>query len=575
MAVTDTLSGSVTDAQLTQLGAIEVEGGSDFVAVMTGTGDVDLYVRFGSAPTVDAYDCRPFGDDANETCTLTAPADSAVAHLAVFGYATSSYQLDLAYFLPCCEDASECNDQNPCTDDACSREICVHASNTAACDDADACTDNDTCRDGACSGTARDCGEGEECVDGECQSVQNLTLYTSCVEDDLNASDRGVMVEAMTAIGYTEAGSNTNISAQALAEVLGRIDINVFYHTGHGFEGGIATAGGVLTTSGLDTINVKTAIFATCLTLTETTWKNEMSASCENVLGYTNYSYDGPDDDVARDFADGLSDQESHVRAWYSANVVQSLLNDRWCGYTRESGGIVEYSARSSQVPAAQYAGPVESLDDNLRVATSLLEDGRDFADELSALATRSYVAEGDAEHAVVFSRETGGLVAKASISREKALELASIWLGPELPMDASLRGAFGVEARVDDAEPTVAAHRIRYQRMLDGMLVLTNGREHHLEVMVDGSGISATSRLWPVLEERPTQSPPELLGVERALAMALDEIRSLLKEPVTLVGVTPCYGSWDHGPIVPAYAFLDTSGGRVVVDATTGRLVY
>ena len=36
-----------------------------------GSGDADLYTRFGSAPTDSAYDCRPWADGNNETCTGT------------------------------------------------------------------------------------------------------------------------------------------------------------------------------------------------------------------------------------------------------------------------------------------------------------------------------------------------------------------------------------------------------------------------------------------------------------------------------------------------------------------------
>jgi hypothetical protein len=39
-----------------------------------GTGDADLYVRFGSAPTTTTWDCRPFAGDSNETCTFASPA---------------------------------------------------------------------------------------------------------------------------------------------------------------------------------------------------------------------------------------------------------------------------------------------------------------------------------------------------------------------------------------------------------------------------------------------------------------------------------------------------------------------
>jgi len=39
-----------------------------------GTGDADLYVRFGSKPTVVAFSCRPFTTGNDETCTVNAPA---------------------------------------------------------------------------------------------------------------------------------------------------------------------------------------------------------------------------------------------------------------------------------------------------------------------------------------------------------------------------------------------------------------------------------------------------------------------------------------------------------------------
>jgi endonuclease I len=38
-----------------------------------GTGDADVYVRFGSTPTLSTYDCRPFLSGNSETCSFTAP----------------------------------------------------------------------------------------------------------------------------------------------------------------------------------------------------------------------------------------------------------------------------------------------------------------------------------------------------------------------------------------------------------------------------------------------------------------------------------------------------------------------
>ena len=56
---------------------------------MTGTGDADLYVRIGSAPTAELYDCRPYRSGSKESCTveLTSPA---VLQVMVRGYSTTS-----------------------------------------------------------------------------------------------------------------------------------------------------------------------------------------------------------------------------------------------------------------------------------------------------------------------------------------------------------------------------------------------------------------------------------------------------------------------------------------------------
>ncbi|HKV10419.1 MAG TPA: pre-peptidase C-terminal domain-containing protein [Thermoanaerobaculia bacterium] len=63
-----------------------------------GTGDADLYVRFGSAPTTAVYDCRPYTGGNNETCTFPTPT-AGTWHVMLNGYAaysgvtlTGSYQ---------------------------------------------------------------------------------------------------------------------------------------------------------------------------------------------------------------------------------------------------------------------------------------------------------------------------------------------------------------------------------------------------------------------------------------------------------------------------------------------------
>ncbi|HEY6038439.1 MAG TPA: PPC domain-containing protein [Kofleriaceae bacterium] len=56
---------------------------------LTGTGDADLYVRIGNAPTTTAYDCRPYKNGSNESCTVTL-AQPAKIDVMVRGYATTS-----------------------------------------------------------------------------------------------------------------------------------------------------------------------------------------------------------------------------------------------------------------------------------------------------------------------------------------------------------------------------------------------------------------------------------------------------------------------------------------------------
>ncbi|MBK9036192.1 MAG: pre-peptidase C-terminal domain-containing protein [Myxococcales bacterium] len=83
-------TGSVAKGAWAQLGSFPVTAGSNFTVAMTGTGDADLYVKFGSAPTASSYDCRPYGGDSNETCNLTVPAGATQAFVAVLGYSETA-----------------------------------------------------------------------------------------------------------------------------------------------------------------------------------------------------------------------------------------------------------------------------------------------------------------------------------------------------------------------------------------------------------------------------------------------------------------------------------------------------
>ena len=65
-------------------------GASNLVFQMAGgSGDADLYVRQGSAPTTSSWTCRPYLSGNNETCTVASPA-AGTWHVMIRGYSAYS-----------------------------------------------------------------------------------------------------------------------------------------------------------------------------------------------------------------------------------------------------------------------------------------------------------------------------------------------------------------------------------------------------------------------------------------------------------------------------------------------------
>jgi xanthomonalisin len=59
------------------------------IAISGGSGDADLYVKFGSAPTTSSYDCRPYVTGNTETCSVTSP-QTGTYYVMLNGYAAFS-----------------------------------------------------------------------------------------------------------------------------------------------------------------------------------------------------------------------------------------------------------------------------------------------------------------------------------------------------------------------------------------------------------------------------------------------------------------------------------------------------
>jgi hypothetical protein len=84
-------AGALAKSQWKHLGPYAVPANKTLTVTMTGDGDADLYVRKTAQPTVSAYDCRPYANGTNESCSIVGPAN---VYVSVNGYATTSnYQL--------------------------------------------------------------------------------------------------------------------------------------------------------------------------------------------------------------------------------------------------------------------------------------------------------------------------------------------------------------------------------------------------------------------------------------------------------------------------------------------------
>lgn len=88
-------NGTLTRGTWKHLGPFTVGAGKTLTATLTGTGDVDLYVRKGGTPTLTAYDCRPYRNGSSEDCTIVGPGE---VYVSLSGYAASStYDLQIRY----------------------------------------------------------------------------------------------------------------------------------------------------------------------------------------------------------------------------------------------------------------------------------------------------------------------------------------------------------------------------------------------------------------------------------------------------------------------------------------------
>jgi hypothetical protein len=92
--ITKSESGSLNKSEWKHIGPFDASD-ADFSVEMTGSGDADLYVKKGSQPTSESYDCRPYKNGSTETCSLRGPGEF---YISIYGYSTeSTYNLSISY----------------------------------------------------------------------------------------------------------------------------------------------------------------------------------------------------------------------------------------------------------------------------------------------------------------------------------------------------------------------------------------------------------------------------------------------------------------------------------------------
>ena len=81
----------------------------------------------------------------------------------------------------CVGDPVLCDDSNSCTDDSCdAAQGCLYIENNESCDDGEPCTFGDTCKQGACvSGPTLSCNDQNPCTEDACDPVTGCVFSSS------------------------------------------------------------------------------------------------------------------------------------------------------------------------------------------------------------------------------------------------------------------------------------------------------------------------------------------------------------------------------------------------------------
>lgn len=100
VAQTKSFNGYVSNSEWRYLAPMQVRSGSVFNVDLSGTGDADLYVAFGTYPTASSASCASATTGSTEHCQLTVPSGETTAYVAVRGYMASTYVATITWTAP-------------------------------------------------------------------------------------------------------------------------------------------------------------------------------------------------------------------------------------------------------------------------------------------------------------------------------------------------------------------------------------------------------------------------------------------------------------------------------------------
>lgn len=410
--------------------------------------------------------------------------------------------------------------------------------------------------------------------------IGNETFYVTSMdvyESQLDNGDLDIFVSSMPGLGFSNQGQNLSVSESSLSNALAQ-NYTMLYHTGHGDSGMVMidSYGNALTPSS-GQINVQHTIFATCLTLANS-WASAFGSGAQTIFGYTLESIDAPvDDNVVRDFASYLRNGQDYVQAWYSSNISEQYLYDRWAANVREGGSIVEYSARSgknpSRVSASTAAQPRTRFagHEKLSVTTSVLEDHSQFSLHPEQRIDLPAQAQ-SAQFADQGWAKLGVMLPDNAASEKQALTFINEAMDGQ-PADLGEFEMLDLAAGEDGQSAQAVGRIVRFGRSVLGLPLRSNLNADQITVLLGQDGVVSWSRSWPQRVVKPFTG--QSLEVQQALNRAADGIAKRLKTADTIISVNRVWGiRTGQRELRPAFEFIAESGLGFVVDAMTGELL-